>query len=77
VLPIPSDVATHAVRNLAESALPGAPVLPDTEPRDSRIRAGFAAVLRRSAQRRNRLAERLDPVCSGTPTPRRAQQPAR
>jgi hypothetical protein len=68
MLPIASDIATHAIRNLTESALPGAPVIPATEPRDSRIRARFAAVLRRSAQRRNRLAEQLDPACSGLPT---------
>jgi hypothetical protein len=68
MLTIASAIATHAVRNLTETALPGAPVIPDTEPRDSHIRAGFAAVLRRSAQRRDRLAERLDPACSGTPT---------
>jgi hypothetical protein len=68
MLPIASYIATHAVRDLTQSALPGAPVVPDPEPRSSRIRAGFAAFLRSSAQRRTRLADRLDPACSGTPT---------
>jgi hypothetical protein len=66
MLPIASHSATRAVRSLAESALPGAPARPDPEPRNSRIRAGSAAFLRRSAQRRSRLADRLDPACSGT-----------
>jgi hypothetical protein len=65
MLPIASHFATREVRNLAESALPGAPAVPDPAPRDSRIRAGSAAFLRRSAQRRSRLADRLDPACSG------------
>jgi hypothetical protein len=68
MLPIASDIAARAVRNPAESALPGAPVMPDPEPRGSRIRAGFAAFLRRSAQRRRRLADRLDPACPRTRT---------
>lgn len=68
MLPIASNIATRAVRNVAESALPGADVTPDEQPRDSRIRTGFAVFLRRSAERRNRLAERLDPVCRRTPT---------
>ena len=68
MLPIASSIATRAVRNVAESALPDAGVTPDLEPRDSRIRTGFAVFLRRSAERRNRLAERLDPVCPSAPT---------
>jgi hypothetical protein len=66
MLPIASNLAARGVRNLAESALPGAPPQPDPEPRGSRLRAGSAAFLRRSAQRRSRLADRLDPACSGT-----------
>ena len=68
MLPIASSIATRAVRSVAESALPDASLTPAAQPRDSRIRAGFAVFLRRSAERRNRLAERLDPVCHGTPT---------
>jgi hypothetical protein len=66
MLPIASNIAARAVRNLAGSALPDAPALPDPEPRNSRIRAGSAAFLRRSAQRRSRLADRLDPACPRT-----------
>lgn len=68
MLPIASNIANHAVRKVAESALPDAGVTPDAQPRDSHIRSGFAVFLRRSAERRNRLAERLDPVCHGTAT---------
>jgi hypothetical protein len=63
MLPIASHTATRAVRSLSESALPGAPAMPDPEPRQPRIRAGFAAFLRRSARRRSSLADRLDPAC--------------
>jgi hypothetical protein len=68
MLPIASHIATLSVRDLSESALPGAPVLPDPEPWEPRIRAGIAAFLRRSAQRRSRLADRLDPACPGGQT---------
>jgi hypothetical protein len=63
MLPIASHLATCAVRSLSESALPGAPAVPDPAPAEPRIRAGIAAFLRRSAQRRSRLADRLDPAC--------------
>lgn len=63
MLPIAADISNNAVEDLAGSALPGAPVLPDPPPRDSRLRAVTAAFLRRSAQRRARLADRLDPAC--------------
>jgi hypothetical protein len=65
MLPIASHLATRAVRSLSESALPGAPAVPDPEPREARLRAGLAAFLRSSAQRRSRLADRLDPACAG------------
>jgi hypothetical protein len=65
MLPIAAHTATRAVRSLSESALPGAPAMPDPGPREPRIRAGFAAFLRRSAQRRSNLADRLDPACPG------------
>lgn len=64
-LPIASSITVDAVRSVAESALPGAPVqvdAPDRSPRaGTRTRA--AAFLRASAQRRVRLANRLDPAC--------------
>jgi hypothetical protein len=63
MLPIASHLATRAVRTLSQSALPGAPAVPDPGPAEPRIRAGIAAFLRRSAQRRSRLADRLDPAC--------------
>jgi hypothetical protein len=39
----------RATRNLANSALPGAPVLRDATPRPARARLAAAAVLRRAA----------------------------
>jgi len=57
-------VAVNAVHDHVGSALPNAPVVPDPAPRESRIRTQFAGFLRASAQRRARLANRLDP-CSG------------
>jgi hypothetical protein len=66
MLPIASNLAAREVRSLAESALPGAPVMPDPGLSNSRLRSRSAAFLRRSAQRRSRLADRLDPACPGT-----------
>ncbi|MVU76855.1 hypothetical protein GPX89_06290 [Nocardia sp. ET3-3] len=58
--PIAGHIAVKAVRAQANSALPGAPVLPDP-PHKARLRKHVAAFLRGSAQRRTRLADRLDP----------------
>ena len=68
MLPIAADLAVNAVRDHAGSARPNAPVVPDPAPRESRPRIQFAALLRASAQRRARLADRLDP-CSGRVKP--------
>jgi len=68
MLPIAADLAVNAVRDHAGSARPNAPVVPDPAPRESRPRIQFAAFLRASAQRRARLADRLDP-CSGRVKP--------
>lgn len=61
MLSIAGPIAVNAVRAQANSALPDAPVLPDPPPRESRLRKHVAAFLRASAQRRARLADRLDP----------------
>jgi hypothetical protein len=65
MLPIAAHIAVNAVRDQANSALPNAPVCPDPPPRNSHIRLRAAAFLRASAQRRTRLADRLDrtPAC--------------
>ncbi|HZE48462.1 MAG TPA: hypothetical protein VE074_02810 [Jatrophihabitantaceae bacterium] len=68
MLPIASDIAVRAVRDHVGSALPNAPVVPDPEPRESRTRIWIAAFLRASAQRRARLADRVDP-CTGRAEP--------
>jgi hypothetical protein len=68
MLPIASDIAVSAVQAHVNSALPNAPVVPEPPPRESRIRPAIAAFLRSSAQRRARLADRLDP-CSGRVEP--------
>jgi hypothetical protein len=68
MLPIATDIAVSAMRDQVNSALPNAPVVPDPEPRESRIRPAIAAFLRSSAQRRARLADRLDP-CAGRAEP--------
>lgn len=68
MLPIAADIAVSAVQEHVNSALPNAPVVPDPPPRESRIRPVIAAFLRASAQRRARLADRLDP-CSGRVEP--------
>jgi hypothetical protein len=51
--PIASFHAVDRTRALATSALPNAPVVPDTPvaPRNAPVRAGLAAVLRRGADR--------------------------
>jgi hypothetical protein len=61
--PIVGQVAISAAREQAHSALPNAPVLPDDEARTPRWRGLAVAFLRSSAQRRVRLADRLDPAC--------------
>ena len=58
-----TNTALENGRSLARSALPDAPVVPD-KPRFRRkfqIRAG--AVLRATARRELRLADRIDPAC--------------
>lgn len=62
--PVAGQVAIGAERDLVLSALPDAPVLPDETPRTPRMRGAAVAFLRSSAQRRIRLANRLDPACS-------------
>jgi hypothetical protein len=62
--PIVGHVAISAARDQALSALPDAPVLPDDETRTPRWRGLAVAFLRSSAQRRVRLADRLDPACA-------------
>ena len=61
-----THTAVENARNLAQSALPDAPVVPD-EPRRSRrrleVRARTGAVLRATARRELKLADRIDPVC--------------
>jgi hypothetical protein len=62
---IPGNTAVENTRNLAQSALPDAPVVAE-EPRGPRrgteVRARVGAVLRSAAQRQQRLADRIDPV---------------
>ncbi|GAB2514827.1 hypothetical protein [Nocardia heshunensis] len=58
---IAGHLAVKAARAQANSALPDAPVLPDPPSREARLRKHVAAFLRGSAQRRTRLADRLDP----------------
>ncbi|MGH3463122.1 MAG: hypothetical protein ACRDP9_16810 [Kribbellaceae bacterium] len=62
---MPGNTAVENVRRVAWSALPDAPVEPDS-PRPQRwqhtaLRARVGAALRASARRRLRMAERLDP----------------
>jgi hypothetical protein len=66
--PIAASIVVAVTQDHVHSALPNAPVLPDPPPRESRIRPAIAAFLRSSAQRRARLADRLDP-CSGRAEP--------
>lgn len=62
---VPGNTAVENTRNLAQSALPDAPVVTD-EPRPPRrtteVRTRAAALLRTAAQRQQRLADRIDPV---------------
>jgi len=58
---IAAGIAVQHVTDLTTSALPTAPVVPDPEPHDSRLRITVATLLRASARRRSRLADRLDP----------------
>jgi hypothetical protein len=60
MLPAAADIAVNALRDRARSAQPNASVLADRARRESRARIRFAAFLRASAQRRQRLADRLD-----------------
>jgi hypothetical protein len=66
--PIAASLVVAATQDHVLSALPNAPVMPDPPPRESRIRPAIAAFLRSSAQRRARLANRLDP-CGGRAEP--------
>lgn len=68
MLPIASDIAVRNTTEIAASALPDAPVVPDPPPREPRLRIAIAAFLRASAQRRTRLADRIDP-CTGVAEP--------
>lgn len=60
MLPIASQVALRAVRQVTASALPDAPVVPDPPRRHSALRRRIAAFLRASARGQIRLAERID-----------------
>jgi hypothetical protein len=53
--------AVEHTRNLARSALPDAPVVPDSRPPQPRIRTMLSATLRASALRSLQLAEWIDP----------------
>jgi hypothetical protein len=61
MLPIASEIAVRNTTEIAAAALPAAPVLPDPLPCQPRLRSAVAAFLRASAQRRTRLADRIDP----------------
>ena len=52
--------AVEATRNLATSALPDAPVVPDSLPPQRHVRVFLATTLRSFADGGLRLAERLD-----------------
>jgi hypothetical protein len=62
--PVFGNVAITAARKRAQSALPDAPVVPYEESSAPRWRGLAVAFLRSSAQRRVRLADRLDPACA-------------
>jgi hypothetical protein len=68
MLPIASDIAVRNTGTVASSALPNAPVVPDPQPSEPRLRAALATFLRASARRRARLADRIDP-CTGVVEP--------
>jgi hypothetical protein len=59
--PIAFDIAVCAAHDEATSALPNAPVLADPSPNQHRLRSAVAAVLRASARRQVRRADRLEP----------------
>lgn len=64
--------AVENTRNLAQSALPDAPVIADEirAPRHgTEVRARVGALLRTAAQRQQRLADRIDPVRVCDPQP--------
>ena len=65
MLNIASEIAVRNTTEIAASALPDAPLLPTPPPR---LRLAVAAFLRASAQRRTRLANRIDP-CTGVVEP--------
>jgi hypothetical protein len=52
--------AVEATRQLAQSALPDAPVVPDSRPPRAGVRAMFGTMLRSVAVGELRLAERID-----------------
>jgi hypothetical protein len=64
MLPVASNIAVNAMRDQVGSALPDAPIVPDEPARESRARTWIASFLRSSAQRRVRLANRIDPSSS-------------
>lgn len=64
MLPIASHYAVRNTAEIATSALPDAPVVPDPSPPESRLRLALAAFLRASTKRRSRLADRIDPCTS-------------
>jgi hypothetical protein len=66
--PIFGSLVVSVTQDHVQSALPNAPVVPDPPPHEPRIRPAIAAFLRSSAQRRARLADRLDP-CPGRAEP--------
>ena len=68
MLPIASNIAVENMRDHVGSALPNAPVIAEEPARESRTRIWLAGFLRSSAQRRARLADRIDP-CSGRVEP--------
>ncbi|MFI5690289.1 hypothetical protein ACIA58_00495 [Kribbella sp. NPDC051586] len=63
---IPGNTAVENARNLAQSALPNAPQEEYDEPRrrPRAVRARLSAVLRSTAERELRLANRIDPTCT-------------
>lgn len=66
---IAGNTAVENARSLAQSALPNAPQQPYDEPAPRRaltVRSRLSAVLRTTAARELRLADRLDPTCPTT-----------
>jgi hypothetical protein len=64
--------AVENTRNLAQSALPDAPVITDeirAPRRHLEVRARVGALLRTAARRQQRLADRIDPVRVCDPQP--------